>query len=86
MHVLFLLDSQHLFRFHTLILHQDILCPRRVTSPPPKIKFPHLQHLYLGHHFAPILVFVCVDFRHEIQSCTHVFMVPHGTFYVWQHH
>ena len=80
------MSSGYLLVFSTLILHQDTFFPRRVSSPLLKIGFPHLQHLYLRHHFASILVLVRVDFRHELPSCTHVFMVPHWTFTVWQHH
>ena len=79
-----LLDSQHIFC--TFILRQEIFCPRRITSPLLHIELPHLQHLYLGYHFASLLVFVRVDFHHELPSCTHVFMVPHWAFTVWQHH
>ena len=39
--------------------------PRRVTSPLLKIEFIHLQHLYLGHHFASIIFHARVNFRHE---------------------
>ena len=78
----FLLDSQHLF-FHVydLKLHQGTFFPRRVTSPLLKIEFPHLRHLYLGHHLASLLVFVRVDFRHEFPPYTHAFMVPHWGLY-----
>ena len=51
--------------FCDLILHLATFFPRRVTSPLLKIEFLHLQHLYLGHHLAFILVHARVDFGPE---------------------